>query len=193
MTEQSAGVEVGKWALTLHPIVTESEFAASYWRRFPKKQWPSSAYECVSVDAADGYLKVWNESSRVPLALAVASSCALPGLFLPVTIDGHRYMDGGVRSATNADLARGCKTAIVMAPTGGINHPLAKLSVARLDRELQILRDSGCNVTVVVPDAASVSAFERSGAETERYSAALEAGRVEGRSRAGEIARLLND
>jgi NTE family protein len=192
-TEQSVGLQVGKWALTLHPPVTESEFVASYWRRFPEKQWPSSAYECVSVDVGNGSPKVWNESSQVPLALAVASSCALPGLFLPVTIDGHRYMDGGARSATNADLASGCKTAIVMAPTSGIDHPLAKLSVARLDRELQILRDNGCNATVIVPDAASVKAFERSRAEKERDSAALKAGQAEGRNWAGEIAGLLSD
>jgi len=136
---------------------------------------------------------MWNKSSGVPLALAVASSCALPGLFLPITIDAHQYMDGGVRSATNADLARSCKTAIVMAPTAGINHPLAKLSVARLDRELRILRDSGCKAVLIVPDAASVGAFKQSGAEEGRNAAALEAGRTEGRSKADEIARLLND
>jgi NTE family protein len=193
LTEQSVGVEVGKWALTVHPLATESEFVTSYWRRFPEGQWPSDAYECVSVDAADGSLKVWNKSSGVPLALAVASSCALPGLFLPVAIDAHRYMDGGARSATNADLARGCNTAIVLAPTAGINHPLAKLSVARLDRELQILRDSGCKVAVIIPDPASVEAFERSGAGERRNAAVLGAGRTEGRNKAGEIARLLKD
>jgi NTE family protein len=168
VTKQSVGGAVGKWTLIVHPIATESEFVTSYWRQFRKTQWPSNAYECISVDVVDGSLKVWNKSSEVPLALAVASSCALPGLFLPVTIDAHRYMDGGVRSATNADLARGCKKAIVMAPTVGINHPLAKLSVARLDRELQILRDNGCKVAVIVPDAASIRAFERSGAEEDR-------------------------
>jgi NTE family protein len=192
-TEQSVGGEVGKWALTVRPVATESEFVASFWRRFSRSRWPSDAYECVSVDAGDGSLKVWNKSSGVPLALAVASSCALPGLFLPVTINGHRYMDGGARSATNADLARGCGTAIVMAPTAGINHPLAKLSVVRLDRELQILRESGCKVMVVVPDAATEKAFGRTGADEVRNTAALEAGRDEGRDKAGEIAKLLSD
>ena len=51
-TEQSVGIEVGRWALSAHSVATESEFVASYWRRFPKKQWPSGAYECVSVNAA---------------------------------------------------------------------------------------------------------------------------------------------
>ncbi len=191
-TEQSVGVEVGRWAMRAHPIATESDFVASYRRRFPKEKWPSGSYECVSVDAADGSLKVWNESSGVPLAAAVASSCALPGFFAPVKIDGQPYMDGGARSATNADLARGCKTAIVLVPTAGINHPLAKLSVPRLDVEVAILRKSGCKVAVIVPDAASVSAFGQSGAAENRNAAALKAGRIEGQTNAKEIATLLS-
>jgi NTE family protein len=191
-TEQSVGIEVGKWALNVHPIATESEFVASFWRRFPKKRWPSGAYECVSVNAADGFLRVWNGSSGVPLALAVASSCALPGLFAPVEIDGQPYMDGGARSATNADLARGSKTAIVMVPTAGINHPLATLSVPRLDVEVGMLRKSGCRVALILPDSSSTRAFGQIGAEENRNAAAMDAGRIEGHAKANEIAALLN-
>jgi NTE family protein len=36
----------------------------------------------------------------------VLASCAIPGYFRPVTIDGVEYMDGGVHSATNADVLR---------------------------------------------------------------------------------------
>src|SRR5262249_42949630 len=159
LSEQSVGVEVGEWALKLRPIASEAEFVASFERRFPNPSWPSGAYECVSVDAGDGSLRVWNKSFEVPLAFAVASSCALPGFFAPVTIDGHRFMDRGARSATNADLARGCKTAIVLAPTVGPNDALAKVSVKRLNHELEVLRASSCKVALVVPDAASLRAF----------------------------------
>jgi NTE family protein len=99
--------EIGEWALKVYPVVSEAQFIASYRRRFPKDQWPGHAYECVTIDAGDGSMRVWNEASGVPLAIGVASSCALPGIFAPVTIGDHRYMDGGVRSVTNADLARG--------------------------------------------------------------------------------------
>ncbi|MGO8728014.1 MAG: patatin-like phospholipase family protein [Streptosporangiaceae bacterium] len=34
---------------------------------------------------------------------AVAASCAVPGVWPPVTIGGRRYVDGGVRSSDNAD------------------------------------------------------------------------------------------
>lgn len=192
LSEQTVGVDVGEWALKVRPIVSEAEFVASFERRFPRASWPSAAYECVSVDAVDGSLRVWNESSKVPPAVAVASSCALPGFFAPVTIDGHRYMDGGVRSATNADLARGCKTAIVLAPTVGPSDALAKVSVKRLDQELEVLRASGCKVAPIVPDAASLSAFGGKLGNSSRAGLALEAGRNQGLDNAGNIAGFVS-
>jgi NTE family protein len=45
------------------------------------------------------------KDSGVDLVDAVAASCAVPGVWPPVTIDGSRYIDGGVRSGTNADMA----------------------------------------------------------------------------------------
>ena len=138
-------------------------------------------------------MRVWNGSSGVPLAVAVASSCALPGLFAPVTINGHRYMDGGVRSVTNVDLAKGCKTALVLAPTIGPTDAIAWNSVSPLNGELQTLRGSGCTVQLIVPDSASLGAFGATlGADNHR-APALNAGRVEGRNKAGEIAKLWSD
>jgi NTE family protein len=191
--QQSIRAEIGEWAQKVHPVVSESLFVASYQRRFPEKNWPGRAYECVSVDTADGSLRVWKGSSGVPLAVAVASSCALPGLFAPVAIDGHRYMDGGVRSVTNADLARGCKTALVLAPTMGVNDPMAKSFTRPLGAELQSLRDSGCKVELVAPDSASLKAFGASLGDENNRAPAMDAGRVEGRDKAGELARFWND
>ncbi|NUR32241.1 MAG: patatin-like phospholipase family protein, partial [Catenulispora sp.] len=42
---------------------------------------------------------------RTTLAEAVTASCAIPGWFAPVVIDGRRYVDGGMWSATNVDVA----------------------------------------------------------------------------------------
>ena len=149
--------EIGEWAEKAPPVVSESEFVASYKCRFPEKGWPSRAYECTSVETADGSLRIWDRSSGVPTAIAVASSCALPGLFAPVTVNGHRYMDGGVRSATNADLASGFNTVLVVAPTFGQTNPIAKHG--DLLNELKALRKSGCKVELIVPDNASLKAI----------------------------------
>ena len=190
--QQSIGAEIGRWAIGVRPVLSESDFVANYERRFPKREWPSHAYECVTVDAGDGSERAWKESSRVALAYAVASSCALPGVFAPVEIDGHRYMDGGVRSATNADLARGCKMAVILAPTAGLADRLAKDFTAHLDGELKALRDGGCNVALITPDAASLKAFGPSIGDERHRAAPLEAGRREGQAKASSIGKLWN-
>ena len=43
----------------------------------------------------------------VALSDAVAASCAIPGWFRPMQIDGRTYIDGGAWSATSADLLAG--------------------------------------------------------------------------------------
>jgi NTE family protein len=191
--QQQIRAEIGEWAQKAHPVVSESQFLASYRRRFPEKEWPGRGYECISVDAGDGSLQRWNHSSSVPLAVAVASSCALPGVFAPVAINGHRYMDGGVRSVTNADLARGCKTALVFAPTVGVDDPLAKSFTSPLNGELTTLRDSGCKVELIAPDAASISAFGATLGDESHRAPAFNAGHLEGRNRAAEIIKLWSD
>ncbi len=192
-SQQAISAEIGAWALKVHPIVTEAEFIASYQRLFPNAKWPGRGYECVTVDAGDGSFRVWNGSSGVPLALAVASSCALPGVFAPVTIGGHRYMDGGVRSVTNADLARGCKTAVVLAPTMGLDDPMAKSFTRPLDGELRMLRESGCKVALIAPDAASLKAFGTSIGDEHHRAPPRDAGRVQGGIQAASIAALWRD
>ena len=192
-SQQSIRTEIGEWALKVRPVISESQFVASYHRRFPEEEWPGRAYECISVEAADGSLRVWDRSSGVPLDVAVASSCALPGVFAPVTISGHRYMDGGVRSVTNADLARGCKRALVLAPTIGPNDALAKSFTRPLSGELQTLRDSGCTVELIAPDSASLKAFGATLGDENHRAPAFSAGRVEGLNKAREIARFWSD
>jgi len=191
--QQLIRAELGEWALKVRPVLSESQFVASYQRRFPEKEWPGRAYECVSVDTADGSLRVWSESSSVPLAVAVASSCALPGIFAPVAINGHRYMDGGVRSVTNADLAHGCKTALVLAPTVGPDDPLAKSFTRPLRGELVTLGNSGCKVELIAPDAASISAFGGALGDENHRAPAFKAGHLEGRNKAAEIIKVWSD
>lgn len=184
---------IGEWAQRVRPVVSESQFVASYERRFPENRWPRAAYECISVDTDDGSLRVWNQSSGVRLALAVASSCALPGVFAPIAINGHRFMDGGVRSVTNADLARGCTKAVILAPTTGLDDDqIARDFTQPLDAELRALRSSGCGVELLSPDAASLKAFRPSIGDESRRAPALEAGRVQGRRTAARIATLWN-
>jgi NTE family protein len=179
--------QIGEWALKAHPVVSEAGFVASYRRRFPNDKWPSHTYRCVAIDASDGSLKVWDHTSGVPTALAVASSCALPGVFAPVTISGHRYMDGGVRSVTNADLARGCQTALILAPTSGLEDPIARDFTRPLAAEMRLLRTDGCEVELIAPDAAGIRAFGQSVSDEQHRRPAYDAGHTQGKNLAPAI------
>jgi NTE family protein len=63
--------------------------------------WPRT-FHCTANDARSGELLVWGPESGVPLQHAVAASCAVPLVFPPVSLNGRRYLDGGVISHLNA-------------------------------------------------------------------------------------------
>jgi NTE family protein len=114
---------------------------------------------------------------------AVAASCAVPGVFPPVTVDGRRYIDGGVRSGTNADLAAGASAAVVLAP-------MARLSpMAAPPAELEVLRRTG-PVVLVAPDDAADEAIGPNVLDVSRRAAAAEAGLVQGATLVDEIAAI---
>jgi NTE family protein len=191
--QEQIRAEIGAWALKVRPIITEDQFVASFAGRFPRRGWPAKTYKCTAVDAADGSLKVWSNDSGVPLDRAVASSCAFPGIFAPVTIEGHRYMDGGMRSATNADLATGYKTVVVVAPTVGQTDDAGKRFDALLSTELKTLRDSGANVELIAPDRASFEAFGPNLIDEGHRVLAAKAGLAQGRKLADQIRPVWSD
>lgn len=61
----------------------------------------------VAVELDSGETRVFGEpgNDAVPISLAVSASCALPGFFRPVRIDGVDYIDGGVRKTAHLSLA----------------------------------------------------------------------------------------
>jgi NTE family protein len=118
-------------------------------------EWPES-FRCTAVDVLTGALQVWDRSSAVPLDKAVASSCSVPGIFPPITIGGARYMDGGMRSPLNADLAAGHDAVIVvsclaLALPAGVSDPMFDATARQLEAELAAVRDSGAKLEVVPP------------------------------------------
>ena len=70
----------------------------------------------TAVDAVTGEFTAFNAASGVSLVDAVGASCAVPGVWPPVTMAGRRWIDGGIRSPANADLAAECERIVVLAP-----------------------------------------------------------------------------
>lgn len=117
----------------------------------PRTDWPARRLLVTAVRAADGAFTVFDAASGAPLPDTVAASCAVPCAFPPVEVNGLRYVDGGVRSPTNADLAEGAATVVVIEP---LAHLLPRTI---LDRELAKLGDA--RVLTIGPDEPSVTAF----------------------------------
>jgi NTE family protein len=85
-------------------------------QRLPSHDWPARVLRITAIDTATGELVVFDSESNVELVDAVAASCAVPGAWPPVTLAGRRYMDGGVASSVNLDVARDCDAAVVLVP-----------------------------------------------------------------------------
>jgi NTE family protein len=130
-TPQELRARIGSLAVAA-PSASEAERLAVLESRLPFRDWPVDRLVVTGVDTETGEPVSWDRDSGVPLLLAVAASCAVPGVWPPVTIDGRRYMDGGVRSLTTVDLAAGHDAVVVVAPytiglSGSVDHELARL------------------------------------------------------------------
>ena len=148
--------------------------------RIPVRDWPARGLLITAVDAESGRFVVFDRDSGVGLIDAVGASCAVPGVWPPVTINGRRYIDGGVRSAANVDLAAGCDPVVVIAPLpGGAG---SAPSVARQAAAL------AGRVVVVTPDRAAKRAFGRNLLDPASRAPAARAGRDQAAREAARIA-----
>jgi NTE family protein len=168
---------IGSFALAAE-TVPERDRMAVIESRLPSHDWPLRELQVVAVDAESGEARVFDRHSRVSLVAAVAASCAVPGIWPPVTIDGRRYVDGGVRSSDNADLAAGYARVFVLAPMG-FESPLP--SARPLADTVDQLRLDGSSVVVMVPDARSKAAIGTNPLDPTTRAPAVEAGRQQGR------------
>jgi predicted acylesterase/phospholipase RssA len=75
--------------------------------RLPCHSWGEADLRIVAVDAESGAVRVFTRHDGIALVDAVGASCAMPLSAAPVFIDDRRYIDGGMRSTLNLDLAPG--------------------------------------------------------------------------------------
>jgi NTE family protein len=172
---------VGALALDT-PTVPEAIRHAAVAARLPVPGWPDRELLLPAVDAETGDYVVFTKDSGVALVDAVAASCAVPGVWPPVTINGRRYMDGGTRSGTNADLAAGCDRVLVILPSlADQPDPFNKLN-----DEIELLKPA--EVLAVYADTASVTAFGTNPLSPATRPASARAGRAIGQAVASDVA-----
>jgi NTE family protein len=179
-----AGRRIGSVALKAR---TESEESRRkvFQTRIPIFDWPAGKLQITAVDAATGTFTVFDANSGVSLIDAVGASCAVPGIWPPVTIDGKRYIDGGMRSATNADLASGYRRVVIIAPLTQGFGPIASVAT-----QIQQLAADGSEVILIKPDKAALLAIGKNVLDPANRPGAAKAGYEQGVAEAPAVAAL---
>lgn len=169
---------VGAMALEAE-TVSEAARHAVIEARLPVHTWPDRQLKIVMVDAHTGEPWIVDRNSGVGLVDAVAASCAVPAIWPPVTIGGARYVDGGVRTMVNADLAEGHDRVLIVAP---MVDPALEEQVASLRRTAR--------VELITPDDKSTAAMGEDALDPATRTPAAHAGRDQGRQAAAAVAAV---
>jgi NTE family protein len=174
--------------------------------RLPRPEWPDRPMIVVAVDAHTGELAAFDRDSGADLADAVTASTALPGLVPTHSINGTRYIDGGVRSPDNADLASGYANVVVLSPLGGRSQTLSERGAdpagqfeglrrppewgTDLASQVRTLRNQGSHVEVITPDADSLAAMGTNQMDPATRIPAARAGFAQGKHEATRVTFL---
>jgi len=131
--------------------------------------WPVGDLWLCALRRQDHRRVVFGRDAFPSLSDAVTASCCVPAFFAPIDIDGASYIDGGVRSPTNADLLRrreDIDVAIIVSPMSGRNlgrtgvaNAMRRHAAAKLRFEREILRRANIPSVVIEPDAEVIDAF----------------------------------
>jgi NTE family protein len=181
--EQSAKWrKLGKAALEAHPESADARRAVIR-SRIGEPAWPDRDLRITAVDVDRGEFVVFDRTSGVTLIDAVAASCAVPLVWPPVSIDGTTYVDGGARSASNADLAEGASTVVVLAPT--------TMAISREHSLTRQLERTGAEHThVISPDDEASKAMGSNALDPAKREVSARTGLRQGLAIAAEVAKV---
>lgn len=158
----------------------------------------------VACDYVSGKRVVFGtrSSPEAELYQAVAASCAIPGFFRPVHIDGRLYVDGGLGSLANLDLLAGRGLDLVIclnpmshrqparswSPMEQISRGFARLAAWQLRQETERVRRYGTPVVLLEP---TVDDLELMGSNWMNAKNSLEVAQLAAETTAQQIQALL--
>lgn len=156
----------------------------------PHGHWPDRLW-ISTMDFSTGRRIVFGQPgapTEVTVPEAVMASCAIPGWFQPVVINGVPYVDGGAISATSIDVVAGLglDEVIVIAPMASLDPDHPRFVGSRLERrwrvevtkaclaEAAMLQAEGTRVQVMAPGAEELGAIGANLMDTRRRRNVLE-------------------
>jgi len=168
---------------------TSGGASGARWRdvvaaRLPSHDWPHQRVLIPALDAQTGEPVVFDRHSGIGLVDAVSASTSA---MTPYPIGEHRYLNGGYRRSSNADLAAGHARVLVLEPFGGRSRtPLAW----GMDLATQVgeLRAGGSRVETVFPDAGAGDVFNANALDPSTRLPAARGGYAQGRALAEALA-----
>ena len=147
-------------------------------RSFVSEGWSSHPnLWIVALDYATGRRVAFGREGSPPAHLdeAVQASCAIPGLYRPVRIDGRMYVDGGVWSPSNLDLLShddlGLDIVIAMNPMTSLQPGLPTTVFERAERRIRAalgrrfgrearrLKERGVELLLIQPEEEDLDAM----------------------------------
>jgi NTE family protein len=195
LTGSAAARAVARFADAL-PGLDEEVWVRLVERDMDSHAWPDVPLGVIAVSSSDGSRAVWTRESGVPLARAIASSMAVPGLNTPVTIGSGRFVDGAVWSGSNADVLTArpftsqIDSVLFIGPCDAQDEASAAASLADLEQELGRCAGVGLKVSMLLPG----EGFRRAGITLLDPSArarGVDFGLIDGRDAAHRIAAEL--
>jgi len=179
-------MRLGRLALAAPPE-HEALWRTAIGTRLPVHTWPDRRLLITAVDAETGEFVAFDSDSGASLVDAVAASCAVPGVWPPVTFQGRRWMDGGTRSPANADLAAGSDRVVILAPI-----PRGFTRRSGVAAQAAELAGHGSVVTIA-PDRDARRVIGRSLLDPARRAPAARAGRAQAATVAADVERVWSD
>ncbi|MGE2833925.1 patatin-like phospholipase family protein [Mycobacterium sp. SMC-4] len=165
--------------------VTEDVRRTVIEHRLPSHHWPDRTLRVTGIDIATGELVVFDNDTGVGLVDAVAASCAVPGVWPPVTIGSRRFMDGGVGSTVNMSAAHDCEAVVALVPSSAQSP--SPWGTGTVD---EIRSFPGATLAIFADDE-SLQAYGRNPLDPACRAPAAQAGRNQGRREAHRVAEFL--
>lgn len=186
--DESSSAEQMRRMLAAAALANDPGDDSTRWRsvvasRLPRNEWPERRVLIPALDARTAEPVVFDRSSGIDLVDAVAASTSA---LTPYGIGDARYLNGGYRRSSNADLAAGCGRVIVLEPFGGRSRTPREWGMD-LATQLDELRAGGSQVEAVFPDHRAGDVFNANALDPSTRRPAAIGGYEQGRDLADRL------